>query len=182
MEMTPDVQNLLLMAVVTVAAGFLVYRRVRRSVGRQRFRAAPLVIRSTVMALAALTFVALAPKSPETLEFAAGGAGIGLGLALYALSHTRFEFQEGEIFYTGHPLIGLGVSAIFIARLGYSLIRMPQMMTSAAHAYSPGSAAAVPSPVSSPLTLAAFLLMAAYYIVYGIGLFRGARRLEKPTA
>ena len=139
-----------------------VYARVRRTIGRQHFRAGrswTSVI--TFGALAVLVGLS-ALRSPAAL----GGLGIGVALAvplgLVALRLTRFEIGANEKFYVPNSVIGIGVTVLFVGRLTYRMATV----ASATH----GAFGVPPTMAQSPLTLALFGLTAGYYVTYSAGL------------
>jgi hypothetical protein len=109
---------------------------------------------------------------------AAGGASVGVALAVFGLAHTRFEVNDQGKFYTPNGWIGLAVTALFIGRLAARTFTVYADRAAAAAAMAPGA-----SPFAglqrSPLTLGIFFLMAAYYLVYYGGVLRRARELQR---
>jgi len=85
-------------------------------------------------------------------------------LAQYGLKLTKFESTPQGLFYTPNMHIGIALSALFIARIGYRFYEL--------YAIAPGVARNNVDFVRSPVTLAVFGLLASYYIAYAIGLLR----------
>jgi len=74
------------------------------------------------------------------------------------------------LFYTPNAHLGIALSLLFIARLGYRIAL-------------PLATGRLPDPQSaqlgsSPLTLAIFGTLAGYYVTYAIGLLRWRARLS----
>jgi hypothetical protein len=94
----------------------------------------------------------------------AAGVAVGIGLGLYGTRLTRFEATPAGLFYTPNAHLGIALSLLLVLRIGYRflVLRMngqnldPQSMQMG----------------SSPLTLAIFGTLAAYYVTYAIGLLR----------
>ena len=149
-----------------------VYARVRRLVGRQRLsRYRPwvtLVIFPLLVALVALPSLA----RPINLLWLAAALFCGTSLGIYGLSRTRFEVIPDEgLFYTPNAHLGIALSLVFVARIVYRLIEVFVL----APAISRGPA----EFAQSPLTLAAFGLLAGYYISYAAGLVRWRFRVRR---
>jgi len=94
---------------------------------------------------------------------------LGAGLAAYALRRTRLEPTPTGLYYTPYAPIGLSLTVLFVARLAYRLVEVYALDTAMARSF--GEFA------RSPLTLAAFGLMAGYYAAHMWGLVRWRRRV-----
>ena len=152
-----------------IAVGLLIvwrmYSRIRRLIGRQQSRAwrhwaaaifFPLLI--VLLGLAALT-------SPFALLALLAGLAAGLGLAVWGLRLTKFEKTDLGYFYTPSAHIGIAISIVFVARMGYRLIQI-MALTGAEAQF------ATQNFGRSPLTLIIIGTMAGYYATYAIGLLR----------
>jgi hypothetical protein len=163
---------LLLLAVVA----FLMYRRVRRSFGRQTVNTARLSIRAAVLAALGVLLASVIWRDYQLVE--ALGAGIlgGALLGLLGLRHTRFESTEQGRFYTPHTYIGVLVLALFVGRLVYRMA----VRSAVAPALS-GAAGAAVNPLAiyehNPLTLTIVGLPIGYYVLYNLGVLRKSRAL-----
>jgi hypothetical protein len=143
---------------------FAVYRRLRRTFGRQPLRPRRMMVR--IVLFAAL----LSPTLLRSSAFAgAAAAGIvaGILLALWGASRTRFERAGAQLFYVPHTYTGIAVSLLFIGRVAYRLLQA----YGATHGMRAAPAAAgaesgVATYVSSPLTLGLFFVLAGYYVCY----------------
>ncbi|HUD45900.1 MAG TPA: hypothetical protein VMR33_03665 [Candidatus Baltobacteraceae bacterium] len=137
-----------------------VYRRVRRSIGRQRVQpkrlTAGIVIYSVICVLIALAALA----HPRVLAGLGAGLLLGVPLGLVALRFTRFETTREGRFYTAHPYIGISIAALLVVRVFY---RMTTILGTAAQTQKP------PMMMQSPLTLSLLGLLAGYYITYYTG-------------
>jgi hypothetical protein len=148
--------------------GWGLYRRVRRTFGRQPIRRWRMGIRAGALSLAGTWLLATAPGA-NAFEAAAAGGALGVTLAFLGLAHTRFETTDEGRFYTPNGWIGLVVTALFLGRLAVRALGAPAAAV----------ATAVPSPLGgapgNPLTAGAFFLMAAYYVCYDLGVLRRSR-------
>jgi len=94
-----------------------------------------------------------------------------VALGVYGLRLTTFEPSPEGLFYTPNAHLGIALSLLLIARLGW---RAVQLYTSDIPVGTP--------PVDfarSPLTLLIVGTLAGYYITYAVGLLRWRRRVER---
>lgn len=165
-------------AAVVVLMVFIAYRRIRRAIGRQQLQPTRMRIRMGILALVSIAFVVVPHGQALILAGAAAGAAIGVGLAVYALRHTRVEFTAAGTFYTGHPYIGLGIALLFVGRLVYRFAVMSTMpMPEGPRGVSPFTGA-----IGNPVTTAVFFVVAGYYLVYYAGLLRRGAAPPPPAA
>lgn len=178
--MHPTVAGFINTVLIGALVLFVLYRRFRRSFGRQKLRPTAMWIRVALLALVCVMLM-LSPFLAEMSLVAMGiGAVIGIGLGVYAASQTRFEISPAGRFYTPNAYIGLGVTALFIGRLIYRLIAVYPTLHTAAH-----QAAQHPalqnSPFAayqhSPVTLGIYFLLAGYYICYYIAVMIKSHQL-----
>ena len=165
-------------AVMLVVAllGWLLYRRFRRTVGRQPLVPRRLMVQIGLLGLVTLLFLALALGQP--LSAAAGLAGLlaGGAVGLLGLHHTKFERGLERDYYTPNTYLGLGIFALFLARLAYRYVQVSAQMQSIPAGGAPPSAAGFSSLTSTPLTTALLLMVFGYYLVYESGLLLWTRR------
>jgi hypothetical protein len=151
-----------------------VYSRVRRLVGRQRSR----LWRHRSNALVFPVLLGLlglgALGDARSLTGLGCGMLVGIGLACLGLRLTRFEVTAEGAYFTPYPPIGIGLSAVFIARLGYRVIEMLQSGT--------GQSGALRTLGATPLTLLVFGTLASYLTVYAVGMLRWRRRIASAAA
>ena len=166
--------TLLLPAGVAMLVGWRLYSRFKRLVGRQRFSKVrswlTLALFPTLLAL--LLFGSL--SQPYALLALLAGVATGAALGLYGLRLTRFEQSPQGLFDPPNAHLGIAVSLVFIARIGY---RVAQLYLTSEPL--PGGPAAF---ARSPLTLLIFGTLAGYYVAYAIGLLRWKRRVSQPTS
>jgi len=168
--------SLLLPLGIAALIGWRLYSRVRRMVGRQRL--SPVRPWVTLCVFPLLTLMLLAGTLSHAYGALALVAGLVAGAALgwYGLRLTRFEQTPLGLFYTPNAHLGIALSLLLIARIGY---RAAQLYWAPA-AIQEGSA----SFARSPLTLLIFGTLAGYYVAYAVGLLRWRRRarLANPSA
>lgn len=147
-----------------------VYRRLRRSFGRQRVRERLMWIRIgilTAIAAVAAAHAIIAAHDVGALAALAAGIAGGAALGYIGLQHTRFEVQPDGRFYTPHTYIGVAVSALFLGRLLYRFLTvydgaLPHQGFAASYQ-------------ASPITLAVFGALVGYYVFYYLGVLQRTR-------
>lgn len=154
--------------VIVPLVAWRVYARVRRNIGRQRFRPGRMTFAIVFFSAITLLLGLGAAWHPPALAALAGGVAVSVPLALFGLHLTKFEVTPEGRFYTPHTGIGVALTVLFVGRLAY------RIYTIVNHPPVPG--APPPSMYQSPLTLFIFGLIAGYYIVYYLGArVRGSR-------
>ena len=149
-----------------------IFRRMRRSFGRQRVDPARMWLRMGVLTLFGAILLGLsgAAHEPRLLGAFVAGVACGTALGVVGLRHTQFELTPQGRFYTPHTYIGLAVTALFLGRLLYRYLFMFQ----AAH-----GAVADPNLAlayqRNPLTLAIFGTLVSYYVSFYGGILAKTR-------
>lgn len=161
-------------AAIIALIAWRLYARIRRNIGRQRFRPARPWITVSIfpLLLVLLGFATMMrPLSEGSLW-----AGVALGVALGVLGHrlTRFEVTPEGYFYTPSAHLGIALSTLLVCRIAYRFI---------INGF-PGTGATPPSGQSlTPLTLVLVGTLAGYYCTYAVGLLRWyARARQEPQA
>ena len=178
MTVAPIPMSSLLPAIVAVLVGWRIYRRVRRLIGRQPVRVRRLVLTAIFFPILIVLVGLSGLRDIALLEGVAAGVVVGVGLGWLGLRMTRFEATEAGFFFVPNTTIGVAVSLLFVGRLVY---RFGVLYLSGAH-FGPQS---MPSFGSSPLTLAIFGIVAAYYTTFALGIllwYRKARDAAVPPA
>ena len=164
--------------VVTFALiGFAIYRRVRRTIGRQPFQPRRMQMRMIVLGVAGAIALAFSFRNIEVGGAMLAGIAGGAALGIFGLRHTKFETTPQGQFYTPHTYIGLFVTLLFLGRLAYRfLIVMPSMQAAAQAHENPYAAFQ-----KSPLTMAIFGIVIGYYVAYYAAVIREMRRISPAT-
>ncbi len=151
---------------------WVIYRRVRRNIGRQQIRSGWMQFRIVIFSVfGALTLFASLRDMNLLGAMFAGLAG-GAALAWFGLRHTKFETTPQGNFYTPHTYIGVAVSALLLARVAYRFI----VLYPAMHAATQVDANPFAAYQKSPLTLAIFGVLIGYYVAYYAGVLIESRR------
>ena len=156
--------------VFTGLLGWVYYRRIRSSFGRQPWRPTRVAIRMLILSIALVALAMAAVFVPGSALMVVGGLAIGALLGTIGLQHTHAELCEGKYWYTPNPWIGGALSLLLVARLAY---RMGSGVF--------GNGLAQASQNASPLTLGIAATLVAYYLLNGVGLWwrmRGLSRVE----
>jgi hypothetical protein len=103
-----------------------------------------------------------------------GGVLIGIALAIWGASRTRFLTEKGVRYYIPHTYTGIAVSLLFIGRLAYRFVQASSSGALGGAAAMPPSAAPATMPpmagpqamVASPLTVGIFFVLIGYYVCY----------------
>jgi hypothetical protein len=161
--------TLLIPVGIAALVGWRLYSRFKRMIGRQRLsKVRPWVTLCVFPLLVLLLLLASAFHPLAALALVAGVLG-GAALGRYGLYLTKFEQTPLGLFYTPNAHLGIALSLLLIARIGYRaayLYFMPEAILESSSVF-----------VRSPLTLLIFGTLAGYYIAYAIGLIRWRRRV-----
>lgn len=167
-----------LLALAAILA-FALYRRGRRLIGRQRFDARRMFVRTVL--IAAITGFALYSYAqhgrPATAyESAAAGFVIGAIIALLSLRFTRMGRDDRGLWYVPNLYLGIGLVALLVARFAYEYFVMFPEIRRQAEAH--GGSAPPAAFASNPLLHGILFLVLGYYLVYYAAILLRARRLE----
>jgi hypothetical protein len=142
----------------------LVYRRFRRTFGRQLLRPTAMTVRMIILLVLAIVLSRAALRGGAYAAAAAAGAAAGIALALWSATRTRFMRDGERLFYIPHTYTGVAVSALVLGRIAYRIVGL----------YATGGFA-VPATagsddhadmVKTPLTLGLFFVLIGYYVSY----------------
>lgn len=165
---------------------WVVWRRVRRSFGRQPIKRKTMIARIAIFAVAGVLLALSGLQKVELAEGLFGGVVLGAALGLLGVRLTRFEVDpvRGDC-YVPNPWIGAFLTVLLLGRLAYRfIVVMPQVHqahvalqgqgvpNAGAQAWSSGY-------TSSPLTMLVIGLLIGYYILYFTGLLIHHRRFQQ---
>jgi hypothetical protein len=150
---------------------FAVYRRLRRSFGRQPLRPRRMTARIVLLSVIACALLPAAVRSPQFLAAELLGAASGVALALWGAAQTRFVMADAKLHYVPHTYTGIVVSLLFLGRLVFRLVQAyaaahAPHATHAGGAPDPSRAFAPASMAASSLTAGIFFVLAGYYLYY----------------
>jgi len=163
--MTPDYSRILPW-IFAVLIPLMIYRRLRRSFGRQALRPKRMTVRIIILAALAASLAPAAVRSAGLLAGEALGAVAGIALALWGANRTRFLTQNGQLYYVPHTYAGIAVSLLVVARIAYRFTQIYSGGGVLANAGTAAPGAASASMVQSPLTVGIFFVLIGYYVYY----------------
>jgi hypothetical protein len=172
MVMNPQLIVPLLIAALVL---WSLYRRVRRTFGRQTLNTGRLYLRAAIFGVLGALLLSVLWRDSRLLVTLFGGVACGAVLAQIGLRYTRFEATPEGRFYTPHAYLGFVILALFIGRLLYQFLLIYD------HPQAVDVARADPLAIyrQNPLTLALFGLLVGYYVLYNLGVIRRARDLAQ---
>jgi hypothetical protein len=173
--MNAELQSWLPMLVLVPLMGLMLYRRSRRTFGKQKLQKGRLIFRMVVLGLIGIALVATAHTAVGAI---AAGVGLllGLGLGFVGLRHTVFETTPEGHFYTPHTYVGLAVTALLLSRIASRFLTLYQAQAS-------GGFPQGGDFQRSPLTFGIFFLMVGYYGLYYGGVLQKLKgALPAPSA
>jgi hypothetical protein len=162
---------------IAVLAVLLVFRRLRRSFGRQPLRPIRMRVRIGILILLACSLVPVAASSSRFLIADVGAALAGIALGLWGAKRTRYQTFEGQLYYIPHTYTGIAVSLLFVGRLVYRLVEI----YSTDHADRVNDATSMhglapPTGVQSPATVGLLCAVVGYYVCfYSLVLWKSKR-------
>lgn len=163
-------------AVLAPVVLLVLYRRLRRHIGRQPLQPWRIGLRLAGVCIAALALLLIGVAG--ALGGSMAGVGVLAGLAggamlgTYGLRVTAFETTADGRFYTPNPWLGVGLSALMLGRLAYRFVAV----RGASQVALTGDSTALGILHRSPLTLAIAGLLVGYFLRYSLGLWRATRR------
>jgi hypothetical protein len=147
-------------------AVLLIYRRFRRSFGRQPIRPVRMWIRIAVLILLCCSLLPSAFNSGQFLLAELAGAIAGMALGFWGARHTRYATYEGRLHYVPHTYTGAAVSLLFIGRLVYRVVEW-YAENGALGGASDAAQGIAPTPMMrSPLTVGLIFVVVGYYVCY----------------
>src|ERR1700722_2524659 len=181
--MPPGFEHLWGLVVTATLVLFIIYRRFRRSFGRQQLRPRSMMVRMTILSIVGVLLLPAALRSSAGALAISAGLALGVGLGVWGAQHTRFEWHEGKLHYVPHTYAGMVVSALFLGRLFYRFLVLSR-------GYSPGvveTAGTTPGGAlgglyQNPLTLGVFFVLIGYYVYYYSYVLWKFKHVKRETA
>lgn len=165
--------------IIVLLVLFAIYRRIRRNIGFQRLVPNRLRVRMIIFLIIGLILLVSSAAQPILYVSDAIGIILGLILAYFATSTTKFEVRKERWFYRPNAWVGGIVLALFLGRLLYAFIlvystmgKLPQHGSGqASNPFQSGSY------VKDPWTAGIIFVLIAYYAGYFLFLLRKAKQL-----
>jgi hypothetical protein len=164
--------------VIAVLAVLLIYRRFRRSFGRQRILPVRMRLRIGILIVLGCSLLPMAMKSGQFLMIEFTGLAAGVALGVWGAERTRYQSYDGQLHYVPHTYTGVAVSLLFVGRMVYRIVELYSMErssgSSGADLASQGFAS--PTMMRSPLTVGLLFAVIGYYVCYyGMVLWKSNR-------
>lgn len=151
----------------TAGIGWIMYRRIRRSFGRQPWQPKRTMFRLGIMVLLFAFLMFGAVFLPQVRWGVAAGLIAGLALGAVALHLTRLEWHNDQPTYVPNPWIGGVLTLLLVGRLAW---RWSQ------GAFADGAAATAQQ--ASPLTMGVAGMLVGYFLLLNSGLLWRMRQLH----
>jgi hypothetical protein len=159
--------------VIAALVVFAVYRRLRRSFGRQPLRPRRMTIRIVLLAVIGCALMPAALRSGQFLAAELAGVALGIALGLWGAKRTRFLMSGERLHYVPHTYTGIAVSLLFLGRLAFRLVQVYSGSHPSQAAYAnavpgadPAQGLTTGSMVQSPLTVGLLYVLIGYYLCY----------------
>ena len=150
-----------------VLAVFLVFRRLRRSFGRQPLRPVRMRIRIGILCVLACSLVPVAASSGRFLLAELGGVLAGIALGVWGAKRTRYQTFEAKLYYIPHTYTGIAVALLFVGRLAYRMVEIYSLdRASGGTGAAPMPNFGQPDAVKSPVTVGLLSVVIGYYVWY----------------
>jgi len=174
--MNPPVStHALIMAAIVVLICWRIFRRVRRLIGRQEVRVGRLTMTAVFFPVLIVLVTLPSFRDAMLVEGVVAGIVAGVALGMLGLKLTRFDATTDGYFYRPNTLLGVAISLLFIGRLIYRF----GSIYLATGSFDPNT---FQSFGRSPLTLALFGVVAAYYTTFALGVLSWYRKARAGTA
>lgn len=178
--MHPSIANIGNTILIAAVVLFVLYRRFRRNFGRQPLRPTRMIFRMLILCIIGLLLLPFALLSVQLALATIAGLVLGIGLAIWGASRTRFEKQDEQIYYIPHTYTGMAVSALFLGRIIYRFAVLSPMMfsTIATNNASYSDMNGLSGLSHNPGTRLIFFILIGYYVYYYGYVLRKAKHLK----
>jgi hypothetical protein len=164
--MEPDYTRIWPYLFATLAV-FAVYRRLRRSFGRQPLHPVRMRVRMGLLAIIGCLVLPTTLRSAAFMSSAVLGLAAGVGLAIFGAARTRYQRVDDRLFYIPHTYTGVLVSLLFVGRLVYRMVTLSSGIPGAGMAGGGDMGRNGFDPmIGSPVTLGFLFVLVGYYVFY----------------
>jgi hypothetical protein len=166
--------SIIQVALPFILIAFVLYRRVKKSIGFQRFSPKGMRVRSVIFGVLGLILLAVGFIHP--ILFLADAVGIAAGgvLGYYAIRHFVYEWRAEFLYTRTHIFIESTVLILFLGRVLYRVLAVV-MLTKQSGAAT--DANQMTQYTRDPATAAIFFIIIAYYLIYYSYLIRKGKSL-----
>lgn len=158
----------IMLTILIPVAGWRLYSRSRKLIGRQVFHSRKLW-GSVLMFASLVIFIGVHNLSNSAaLNGLLGGCVAGLGLGYIGIRLTKFEYEESVLSYTPNAYLGLNLLLVLCGRLGYRFIQLSGAPSRPIQSMLAGM-------LESPFTTIVIGGLASYYTFYSAGVLYRSR-------
>ena len=162
-------QPIFLFALVSL----LLLRRIKRSVGFQKYNSTVLIIRMVIFGIITLSILSTSILFPSALPYQGLGVIAGLVLAYIATNHAQFEKREDGLYFKTHVWIEIIVICLFLARFIYRIVVVKDMFQPN---QSQEDLQTKMQAMQDPYTSSVLFVFCAYYIGYFSFILKEAKK------
>ncbi|SFC65924.1 hypothetical protein SAMN05443252_105116 [Bacillus sp. OV322] len=155
---------------VFLIVGFFLYRRIRRSIGFQPYKARRLIARTLIFSLLAILLIASCVNHPISFVYTLIGIALGGILLFYGIRHSTFELRSGIIYYRTSIWVESLVLLLFLSRFIFRFLILIQMMGQQKNSLN--STQYSQHFMKDPLTIAVFFILVVYYIGFYLFVYK----------
>jgi hypothetical protein len=166
--------SLMQIALPFVIIAFVLYRRVKRSIGFQRFSPKRLKFRIVLFAIVGVILLAVSLIHPILIIADVVGIAAGAVLAYYAIRHFIYEWRDEFLYSRTHIYIESTVLILFLGRVLYRVLAVFTMSQNLVVVQ--GDNQMTPY-TRDPYTVGIFCVILTYYIIYNSFLIRKGEAL-----
>ncbi len=153
---------------------FVLYRRIRKTIGFQKLAKGPMTARIVIFAVIGALMLAAGAVHPVLYLYDLAGIAAGIILAYYAIRTATFERRGDNWFYRPNPWVGIILLGLFIGRMADRLYEGYAIYKSSS-AYTEGNQAQF---YHDPFTAVVLFAIVAYYVVYYTFVIRKEKHLS----
>lgn len=168
-------QQNIITALIVILIAWRLYVRIKRMVGRQKSRVWRHWIAAILFPILIVLIGLPAMLHPMAIGALSVGLAVGAALGVVGLRTTKYETTPIAYYYTPNTHLGVGLSLLMVARVAYRVYEVNAMTLAERSSHMQDFA-------RSPLTLAIFGTLAAYYTTYAIGILLWRNRTPLPGA
>ncbi len=159
-------------------AVLLMYRRLRRSFGRQTLRPVRMYLRIAILLMLGCSLLPAAFRSGQFPGAEVLSLMTGLALGAWGAQRTRYQMYDGQLHYIPHTYTGIAVSLLFVGRLVYRFVQLYSMNHGTPQGDATMQQFGSPEMMRSPMTAAFLFLVVGYYVFYYSAVLWKSKRIS----
>lgn len=173
--------SIMQIALPFVIIAFVLYRRVKRSIGFQRFSSKRLKFRTVLFAIVGVILLAVSIIHPILILADVVGITAGAVLAYYAIRHFIYEWRDEVLYSRTHIYIESTVLILFLGRVLYRVLAVFMISKNIEVVQGDNQ---MTQYTRDPYTVGIFCVILTYYLIYNYFLIRKGKALvnEKEQA